>query len=353
MCSDFTNAFKLLEEKEAKNYLSTGSPDLDGLLGKGIEPGVFYLFYGNTKSGIDLLLHQLMADALDTENGTGKVLYLNCGNYREEKTILDIPLLVNILKSHKLDPDECLDRILVFCAFAEEEQEQVIEEVRKTIEQTNGDKLLIVHDIAKLFTTQSMHNEERYKRILRLQRIILRLWQTCATKSVAMISSCKPIEAHSGAMPRPEGGRYLSHEANVIIYLEKVDGLFPATQAYLLKHPAKPHGQAVLNISGEIDMGRITVPFKMKFERELDSLKSFRDALKDLEKQVAYDEIIRACTSEQGALANADIPAILDSMLLTASVDNRKSITHLLKRVDTLEKSMRKLEFKVGDDESK
>lgn len=152
-----------------------------------------------------------------------------------------------------------------------------------------------------------------------------------------------------------KGEDYLSHEANVIVYLEKVGGLFPATQAYLIKHPAKPHGRAVLNISGETDMGRITIPFKMKFERELDSLKSFRDALKDLEKQAAYDEIVKACTGEQGALANADIPAILDAMLLTASVDNRKSITYLLKRVDTLEESMRKLEFKVsvGDDENK
>ena len=98
-------------------------------------------------------------------------------------------------------------------------------------------------------------------------------------------------------------------------------------------------------------MGRITVPFKMKFERELDSLRGFRDALKDLEKQAAYDEIIRACTAEQGALANTDIPAVLDAMLLAASVDNRKSINHLSRRVDSLETSMRRLESKIRVDE--
>lgn len=152
-------------------------------------------------------------------------------------------------------------------------------------------------------------------------------------------------------MLKLEGERYISYEAKVIVYLEKVGGLFPAPQAYLLKRPAKPHGRVVLNISGETGMGRITVPFKMKFERELDSLKSFRDALKDLEKQAAYDEIIKVCTGEQGALANADIPAILDAMLLTASVDNRKSINHLSRRVDSLEESMRKLELKVSVDD--
>ena len=89
-----------------------------------------------------------------------------------------------------------------------------------------------------------------------------------------------------------------------------------------------------------IESKRITIPFKKKFEDELDSLKEFRDALKDLEGQAAYDQIIKACTSEQGALANTNIPAILDAMLLTASVDNRKRIEQLSKRLDFLEESI-------------
>ena len=152
-------------------------------------------------------------------------------------------------------------------------------------------------------------------------------------------------------MPRPEGGRYLSHEANVIIYLEKVGGLFPASQAYLLKHPAKPHGRALLNVIGENGMGRIAVPFKMRFEEELDSLKDFRDALKDLERRVAYDQIVKVCTSEQGALANANIPAVLDAMLLTASVDDRRMIDYLAERVDSLEKDVDQFKSQVLEDD--
>jgi hypothetical protein len=77
-------------------------------------------------------------------------------------------------------------------------------------------------------------------------------------------------------------------------------------------------------------MGRITKPFKMRFEQELESLRSYRDALRDLETQAAYDAIIKACTREQGAMANTDIPAILDTMLLTA-------VVNLEKRVELLE----------------
>ena len=74
-----------------------------------------------------------------------------------------------------------------------------------------------------------------------------------------------------------------------------------------------------------------------------DRVAGFRDALKNLERQAAYDQIVRACTSEQGALANTDIPAMLDAMLLTASVDNRSLIEQLSKRLDSLEEQVRML----------
>ena len=61
MDDDFISALKLLEEKKAKAPLSTSSPELDRLIGNGLEPGTFYLFYGNPESSIDLFLHRLMA----------------------------------------------------------------------------------------------------------------------------------------------------------------------------------------------------------------------------------------------------------------------------------------------------
>lgn len=340
---DFTDALKLLEEKETKAYLSTGCPELDHLFVDGVEPGVFYLFYGDPESGIDLFLHSLMAKALDAGEGSSRVIYLNCGNYREDKTILDIPSLIRFLKAQGSDPREGLERVLVYCAFSEEQQEQVVEEITHAIEETREVRLLIVHNIAKLFTEQGKQDKTWYRRIPRLQKAVLRLQQTCSAREVAMVASCRPTKRLRGRIPRPEGGRYLSHEANVVVYLEKAGGLVPTIQAYLLKHPARPRERAVLSVGGEEGLGRITVPFKKRFEKELDSLRGFRDALRSLERQAAYDEIIKACTSEQGALANADIPAILDAMLLAGSVDNRRRIKQLSKRVDALEESFRKL----------
>jgi DNA repair protein RadB len=343
MGNDFTTALKLLEAKAVKTSLSTGCPELDRLIGNGIAPGVFYLFYGDPESGLDRFLHHLMARALDAGDDRGQVVYLNCGNYREDKTILDIPYLIRVLKAQRVDPREGLERVFVYCAFSEEQQEQVVEEVRQTIEATEAVRLLVVHNIAKLFTAHGRRDNGWYRRIPRLQRAVLRLWQACAVRDVAMVASCRPATTRRGKLPRPEGGRYLAHEANVIVYLEQTKGLVTVPQAYLLKHPAQPHGRAVLNNGGDKALGRITVPFKQRLEAELDALQGFRDALKDLEQQAAYDQIIRACTSEQGALANTTIPAVLDAMLLTAAVDNRRRIDHLSKRLDALEAAMHPL----------
>lgn len=331
----FINALKLLD---AKTYLSTGCRDLDRLLGKGIERGSFYLFYGETGSGIDLLLHQLMANTL--ENDGDRVIYLNCGNYREDKTILDIPSLVYLLEVLRLDPKEALDRIVVFCAFSEEQQEQVVEEIRGVIEQTETINLLVIHDMAKLFTSQGP--QESYKRIPRLQRAVSRLWQVCAAKNVAMVTSCKPAKSGKRSLPKPEGGRYISHLANVIVYLEKTAGLVSTNQALLLKHSALPPRRTMLSVEGEKTMGRIIVPFKMRFEQELESLKSYRDALRGLEEQIAYDAVIKACTREQGAMANTDIPTVLDAILLMGLAESMKLISRLERRFEFLEESLRK-----------
>ncbi len=332
MPEDFINTLELLE---GRAYLSTGCVELDRLLGSGLRQGSFCLFYGHEESCIDLLLHQLMANSI-TRDGDESVIYLNCGNYREDKTILDILSLTYLFEAHGLDPNDGLDRIKVYCAFSEEQHEQVVEEIRATAAKAENIKLLAIHDIAKLFTSQSPF-QESYQRIPRLQRAVSRLWQICVEKGVTIVASCRPAKMRKGALPKPEGGRYVSHLVNCIVYLEKTKGLVSAYQAYLLKHSALPPRRALLGVEGERIMGRIIVPFKMRFEQELESLRSYRDALRDLEMQAAYDAITKVCNREQGALANTDIPAVLSAMLLTGLTDARKDITRLERRIQSLE----------------
>ena len=310
---------------------------LDKLLGGGIEKGKFYLFYGQEESGIDYLLHQLMENALANDS-EDKIIYLNCGNYREDKTILDISSLVYLAQTQNLDPNNILDRIMVFCAFSEEQQEQVVEEIRRTIEHENTITILAIHNMAKLFTSQSV--QESYKRIPHLQRAVSRLWQACSEKGVALISSCGLAKVKEGSFPKPEGGRYVSHLVNSIIYLEKTSGLVQTYQAYLLKHSALPPRRTLFGIEEEKSTGRITMPSKMKLEQKLESLNSYRHALIDVEEQAAYDALMKACKHEQKAIANSKIPTPLEAMLLTGLVDSMNRFMHLEKHIQSIAETL-------------
>ena len=79
--SGFMSGLELLLS-DSKGTLSTGSPELDTLIG-GIRRGMFYLFYGE-KELIETLFRYLIANALKPRKESGRpvVIYMLCGNAR-------------------------------------------------------------------------------------------------------------------------------------------------------------------------------------------------------------------------------------------------------------------------------
>ena len=91
-------------------------------------------------------------------------------------------------------------------------------------------------------------------------------------------------------------------------------------------------------------MGRITIPFRVLFQREIKSLKKgYRDVLMDVARRDAFDNLLRTLSSELGAMSYAKIPTVLDVMLLTGLVDNRKLIIKLSNQLEALESKIKKL----------
>jgi len=337
----------LLNERSSMARLTTGNADLDSLLGGGIEPGHFYLFYGSEDSGVDLLIHRLMVNCLLPEEKygfAGKCLYSNCGNYRLERTMFDAQLLTFLIKAAGLNVMEALDGIKVICSFSEEQEQYSVDEIQRAIEQDEEIKLVVVHNIAKLFTSEEgTPNKDSGERIRKLQNVIGNLWQACAQKKVALVASCRPKATSRGLIPKPEGGNYLRHKANVIVYLRKRSEGSPFFTAYLRKHPNRAPRKVELSFGGD-GMGRVTKPFRMIMEEELSCLKkTFREVLLDPARREAFDSLVRVWSSEQGAMSYARIPTVLDVMLLTGLVDNRRLIEELYDRFGTLESKIEEL----------
>lgn len=71
--------------------------------------------------------------------------------------------------------------------------------------------------------------------------------------------------------------------------------------------------------------------------------RGYREALMDVSRRDAFDRLLRAWSSEQGAMSYAKVPTVLDIMLLTGLIDNRKLIEELSDRFGFLESKVKKL----------
>jgi len=351
LACEFRTAREAYENGGIMLKCTTGSDILDSLIGGGIELGRLYLFYGERESGVDALIHMILVNALlPPEMGGlgGKTVYLNCGNYKYERTMLNTEFLCSLIKAAGFNPGDMLSRTYAIFAFSEEQEERALDEIRRLLQADPSIRLLVVHNIANLFTAkEGTPNRNVAERIVRLQRIIHEIWRICMEKNVAFIASCRPAESRRGRIPPPKGGRYLSHRAAVIVYLEKKSK--GDVSAYLIKHPSRAPKSARLIIGGE-GLGRVTFPFRSLLKDEIGRLRrTYREALLDLKRREAFDSLVRAWSSELGAMSNASVPTVLEVMLLTAAVDNRKNIEEIIDKVEKISLKLREIELRLRE----
>jgi hypothetical protein len=147
--SGFTSGLELLLSG-AESVLSTGSPELDALVG-GIRRGMFYLFYGE-KELIEVLFRYLIANALKPREGSGRpvVVYMLCGNYRKERTEIGTEELVELVEASGYGMEEALRRIHILTASSADQQALLIDELIGVLEREPEVSLVLIRGIFKL-----------------------------------------------------------------------------------------------------------------------------------------------------------------------------------------------------------
>lgn len=96
-------------------------------------------------------------------------------------------------------------------------------------------------------------------------------------------------------------------------------------------------------------LGRITEPFRMRFQQELGNLNQYRQALMGPARRDAVGSLMTASSSELGAMSYTRIPYTLDIMLLTATVGNRKEIEDLNRQIEPLRSRTKQLQDKLEE----
>jgi hypothetical protein len=224
----FETALSLLHRRGRIDALGTGSPELDGLIG-GLEPGLFYLFYGSEAGGLpDRLLLRLLVEAV----GRGRAIYLVCGNYRRSRTVLDSERLLSLVDGAGLDPDDALSRVHVVCAFSERHLIRAPGLVEDILGSVDDVVLVAVQQLAKLFHGKlALRHEDPSE----FTGVISRLRELSCERGFALAASCRS-SGRGRPAPMPEGGSFLRHAANAIVYL-RASRRRGTVSAHLMKHP--------------------------------------------------------------------------------------------------------------------
>ena len=225
----FKSAFNVLQKRLGKNDLDIGYPQLDEFLG-GLEPGLFYLFYASRGDRFpDILLHRIIVEAMKSDYA--KVIWLICGNYRRSRTTLDPELILSFIQELGLNVTETLSRIHVVCSFSERHLIRTPDLVEGILENHHGFTLVVVQQIAKIFYGKKAL---RFQSLTKFTGTLSRLKTMCSERDIVLVATTRNGE-YGLSIPEPEGGSYIRHTANVILYFKSAGK--QKTSAHLVKHP--------------------------------------------------------------------------------------------------------------------
>src|SRR5919206_2610441 len=238
----FTIHSALEQFNEHRNTLkmTTGSADLDSLI-DGIQEGLFYLFYGNNHVALDALVYTFLVNCvLPVKQRHGfesmAVCINNTDYYDPRKTAALNPEKIGVAaKCAGIDPKLVFKNLYIHPAYNEQHQLLVAKQVADLITSNKDIKLLVVNRITKFF--KESKNKMESGNILK--QVIGIVSKACAKNKVSLICTGDANTTAKGIIPRPIGGIYLKHAANVIVHIReysKTSATIPSFKATLIKH---------------------------------------------------------------------------------------------------------------------
>jgi quinol monooxygenase YgiN len=351
-------ASEVWKEKRQKSEATTGNNDLDSLIG-GIYQGQFYLFYSTRQDILDALIHRLLVNVvLPTKKGgfSSKAFYVNICNYHRGKTVFNPSKLGTIAKHTGIDPHVILQNVYCISAFNEMQQTTAIKKIVTAVKNDNDVKVIIVHNLTRFIETST----KPVKALQALKQNIRALKNSVAEREIALIVSCNALRTNRKRIPRPIGGTYLRHEADIVVLLDNIKQRNASiVKTTLIKHPSKRTPQSrVFHVSNR----RVTrsgndhasLNVQQQFQRlikELRRSEGFQDALITTEHKKAFELLLNEAWSIERAIASYPKKSHpMDIMNLMANVNNKKQSEELKKKLQQIERMFVKnsLENKVA-----
>jgi DNA repair protein RadA len=244
----FKSAEDVWEHRKNIAKITTGSQELDDLLGGGIETGSVSEFFGEFRTGKTQIMHQLCVNVqLPREQGgiEGNALYIDTeGTFRPER-------IIQMSEARDLDYKEVLKNIIFGRAYNSDHQILLIKEAANLIKEKNV-KLIIVDSLIGHFRSEYIGRgtlASRQQIINSHLHDLLRLCDIYPELGVVVSNQvqAKP-DVFYGNPLRATGGNVVAHGSTIRVYLRKGKG--EQRIAKIVDAPHLPEGEAVFSITG-------------------------------------------------------------------------------------------------------
>ncbi|MHA1145540.1 MAG: DNA repair and recombination protein RadA [Candidatus Helarchaeota archaeon] len=242
----FITSAQLLEQRKAMDRFTTGSEQLDQLLGGGVETRVIIEVYGEFRTGKTQIAHQLCVTVqLPKENGglNASALYIDAeGTFRPER-ILEIAG-----KYPELDPGQVLENVLYARSYNSDHQTLILDKIPPLIKSKNI-KLIVVDSVISHFRAEYVGRGTLSDRQQKLNKFIHKLLQLAEAHNLTVYITNQVMASPGlffGDPTTPVGGHVLAHASTYRLYLRKSKGMKRVVR--MVDSPCLPEGETVIEI---------------------------------------------------------------------------------------------------------
>jgi DNA repair protein RadA len=242
----YSTALEFYEVRKAVGRITSGSQQLDALLGGGIETNAITELFGEFRSGKTQICHQLCTKVqLPSDKGglNGGALYIDTeGTFRPER-------LIQMMEKDGMEIEPTLKNIVYARAFNSDHQILLVEEAPNIIKEKNI-KLVVVDALTSYFRSEYIGRGTLAERQQKLNKHLHQLLRLAEVQNLAVVVANQVMarpDMFFGDPTAPVGGHIVAHACTTRVYLRKSKG--ERRIARVVDSPCLPEAEAVFTIT--------------------------------------------------------------------------------------------------------
>ena len=237
-----------LQERKKLTRITSGSKELDTLLGGGFESNSITELFGEFRTGKTQICHTLCVTCQLPKKdggGEGKAIYIDTeGTFRPEK-------LASIAERFGLDPKEAIENVFYARAYNSDHQNRLLMQVCALMCEHKF-SLLVVDSATALYRTDYSGRAELSNRQMSLAKFLRNLQKIADEHKIVVVITNQVVatvdgNSFGGNDKKPIGGHIMAHACQTRLYLKK--GLKQNRICKIYDSPSLPEAEASYSIT--------------------------------------------------------------------------------------------------------